>query len=124
MRVLILVLIGLLCVCHAWAQTTATPGQSLAWEHATADAELVTRFEVSYDQAASVGVGRTRHPTLANTFYAPLPALITGSHTVTVRACNANGCSIPSAVFTFSMVAGVPSIVAAGSIVIIATPAP
>ena len=33
---------------------TATPGQSLAWSHPTAAAELVTRFETNYDGAGYV----------------------------------------------------------------------
>ena len=101
----------------------ATPGQSLAWSHPTASAELVTRFETKYDAAAVyTDVGVVAHPTLADTYYAPLPSLVTGSHTVVVRACNANGCSADSTVFTFSMVAGVPTVISGGSILIIQTP--
>lgn len=101
---------------------TATPGQSLAWAHPTADAELVTRYETNYDAAGYVDVGRVAHPTLADTFSAPIPALVTGMHTVVVRACNAAGCSADSAPFTFAMVAGVPTVIDAGTILIIQTP--
>lgn len=101
---------------------SATPGQSLAWTHPAADAELVTRFETNYDAGGYVDVGRVAHPSAPDTFYAPLPALVSGSHTVTVRACNDNGCSADSAPFTFSMVAGVPTVIDSGSILIIQTP--
>lgn len=126
MRRIVLIGLALLCllVQSAWAQT-ATPGQSLAWEHPTASAELVTRFETNYDGAGYVDVGMVAHPTLADTFYAPIPALMTGAHSVVVRACNTNGCSADSSpAFSFSMVAGTPTVVAAGSILIIQTPAP
>lgn len=121
MRRLILIGLFLLSSVILSAQT-ATPGQSLAWNHPTADAELVTRFEVNYDGGAYTDVGRTAHPTLADTFYAPIPALTTGSHTVVVRACNSNGCSDDSGVFVFSMVAGTPTVIDSGSILIIQTP--
>ena len=101
---------------------TATPGQSLAWSHPTAAAELVTRFETNYDGAGYVSAGLVAHPTLADTFYAPIPALVTGSHSVVVRACNVAGCSADSTPFAFSMVAGVPTIISGGSILIITTP--
>ena len=103
---------------------TATPGQSLAWDFPTASAELVTRFEVNYDGTGYVSVGLVPHPTTANQFYAPIPALVTGQHTVLVRACNAAGCGPDSALFTFPMVAGAPSAVPSGSVTIIPTPAP
>ena len=101
---------------------TATPGQSLAWSHPTAAAELVTHFETKYDGGAYVNVGIVAHPTLTSTYYAPIPALTTGGHTVIVRACNAAGCSADSTAFAFSMVAGVPTVVSGGSILIIQTP--
>lgn len=101
---------------------TATPNQSLAWSHPTAAAELVTRFELNYDNAGWVDVGKVAHPTTANQFYAPLPALVSGSHSVVVRACNVNGCAAASGAFTFQMVAGVPTVVQSGSILIITTP--
>lgn len=105
------------------AQPNATPNQSLAWSHPTADAEAVTRFETNYDEGGYVSVGRVRHPSLVDTFYAPLPSLAAGSHTVVVRACDDSGCSASSAPFAFSVVAGVPTVVTPGSIMIIQTPA-
>ena len=119
-RVGFVVVFALLATC-AGAQT-ATPGQSLAWSHPTAAAELVTSFETKYDGGAYVTVGVVTHPTLPGVYYAPIPALVTGPHTVVVRACNAAGCSADSTALSFSMVAGVPTVVSGGSILIIQTP--
>jgi len=111
----------LLCVLPASAQPTAIPTQSLAWTYQNASAQLVDRFEVSYDDGAWTGAGLQMVTGVADLFFAPLPALITGTHTVRVRACNAAGCSDPSDVFTFRMVAGVP-IMVNGPFSIIETP--
>ena len=105
------------------AAQTAIPGQSLAWSFPTASAELVTRFEVNYDNTGYVSAGFTAHPTTANQFYATIPALTTGQHSVQIRACNAAGCGPDMTTpFTFSMVAGVPTVVQSGSVLIIQTP--
>ena len=118
-----LILIGFLALVTVSARAqTALPGQSLSWLDATVAAELVSRFETKYDTGPYVDVGRVAHPTMADRYYAPIPALMTGSHTVVVRACNPNGCSADSAPLTFVMVAGVPTRLDAGSFLIIQTP--
>lgn len=111
----------LLLAAVAWSQV-ATPSQSLGWSHPSATADAVTHFEANWDNTGYVNVGKNGHPTIVDVFYTPLPALITGSHTVVVRACNIVGCSPDSTPYTFDMVAGEPQAVDGTTIVIIPTP--
>lgn len=108
----------------ALAQPYAVPSQSLGWDYPTAVEDLVDHFEIDYDSVGYVDVGMTPIPGDLDTFYSPLPALITGQHTAVVRACNPNGCGPDSNPFIFSMVAGVPSIIDDTTIGIIDTPIP
>lgn len=118
----VIALVFCLVAVPAFAQT-ATPNQSLSWEAPSASAEMVTRFEVKYDNGSYTDVGMVPVPGQPNRYYAPLPALITGQHTVVVRGCNAAGCGPDSTpTFTFTMVAGVPTVIQGGTIMIITTP--
>lgn len=73
----------------------------LAWDHPTSEvqAQIVTRFEVRYDSGPWVDVGMVPHPSGPATpsshsaFSSPVPALVPGSHTASVRACNVTACT-------------------------------
>lgn len=97
----------------------AQQARLLAWDHPTSEiqAQIVTRFEVRYDGGAWVDVGMTPHPRGAQTppekesFAAPVPALVPGTHTADVRACNSTMCGDASSVlsFVFDVKPGTPS---------------
>jgi hypothetical protein len=72
----------------------ATAGAQVAWDYADADiaAGAVVRFEIQVDVGAWSDVGMTKLAGAAATYAAPIPALQTGQHTVSVRACNTNLC--------------------------------
>lgn len=101
----------------------ALPTQSLAWDYPDDDvvAFAVDRFEAAYDGGAYVDAGLASLG--PDSWSVPLPPLITGPHTVTVRACNAIGCSADSTPpFAFDMVADVPPVVDGGTVRIVGTP--
>ncbi len=106
------------------AQQSVLPTQSLAWDHDQVVAELVDHFEINIDGNGYVDVGLVSIVTGigADSWTTPLPVLVTGLHSVVVRACNPNGCSLDTEPFNFTMVAGVPTPVIDGSVRIIDSP--
>lgn len=122
MRQIVLIVLALLVPVLCLAQTQALPTQSLAWDYLDADVEAfsVSRFETAYDGGAYVDVGLVAFAPDAYT--TPFPALITGLHTVVVRACNTSGCGPDSAPFAFEMRVGIPPTVDGTTIRIVPTP--
>jgi hypothetical protein len=103
--VLFLLTVGL----AAQAPPVATATQAFGFNYADADLATfsVVRFELQIDGGAwtSVAIPAKANDALtpagASTYRVPIPALTTGSHTVSFRACNAQLCSDPSAPFSF-----------------------
>lgn len=109
-RWLTTLIVVLACAPRVHTQTPTVIGglDSVAWEHSDADllAALVTRFEICYDAsvpcttvtptAAKFTPTSTQGgaPAVGSSAYKLLiPALTTGSHTVTVKACNVSACT-------------------------------
>lgn len=87
----------------AAAQTPVTTANHIAFDQS--DYANVTRFEVRVDTGAWVDIGKPAATGTANTVTTPLPAMTVGPHTLTVRACNAAGCSAASTGINVVMVA-------------------
>jgi hypothetical protein len=87
----------------AAAQVPVTGAHAMAFEQS--DYAAVTRFEVRVDTGAWVDIGKPTASGAANTVQVPLPAMTVGPHALTVRACNAAGCSVASAPVNVVMVA-------------------
>lgn len=89
----------------------ATASQSFAFDYKDADltAAGVIRFEEQVDSGAWIAIGippkanDAQTPAGASTYAAPIPALVTGAHTVAFRACNAQICSDPSSAMAFTL---------------------
>lgn len=104
MRYLALGLTALLfAVAPAAAQTPVTTANQYAVDQS--DYANVTRFEIRVDTGAWVDVGKPAATGAANTVTVPLPAMTVGPHTITIRACNAAGCSAASTGVNVVMVA-------------------
>ena len=87
----------------AVAQAIALPTSKLAWDVATDPKP--THYEVKYNTDDFVSVGIP--PIVDNAHVVSLPALAVGSHTVEVRACNAEGCA-SAAPLAFTVQLGTP----------------
>jgi hypothetical protein len=95
----------------------ATASQSFGFDYKDSDlsASVVTRFEMAIDAGAYVSVALppvandALTPTGSSTYKVPIPALVTGTHTVKYRACNASLCSTDSPVLTFVLAVQPPT---------------
>lgn len=96
----------------AAAQTVVTGTQKFAFDYKIADVTTygVVRFEINLDNSGvwtSVGMAAVsddaQTTALSHTYVVPIPALVTGPHSVTFRACNANICGDPMAVVPFTL---------------------
>ena len=96
-------LLFVLYAAPAVAQTPVTGANQIAFDQS--DYANVTRFEVRVDTGAWVDIGKPPASTAANTVQVPLPAMTVGPHALTVRACNAAGCSAASVPVNVVMVA-------------------
>ena len=102
---------------------------SLRWEHQTVDitAAAVNAFQLCYDAITPCSTitpsaaqftpttAQGGPPAAGNTAYKMLlPALTVGNHTVTVKACNTDGCGVATApfAFRFAVIPGTPTGVA------------
>jgi hypothetical protein len=113
-RILIVSLAGWLCMTGiASAQTppppVATASQSFGFDYKDADLSAggVVRFEMQIDTATFTSVAippkgnDAQTPAGSSTYVVPIPALTTGNHTVSFRACNAQLCGDASPAFSF-----------------------
>lgn len=120
MRLILIALFPLLAL-PASAQVTALPGQLFRWDQPTAEVATVDRFEIKIDSGAYVNAGKTpannaQTASGMSSFSFVIPALSTGPHTFTVRACPASGACVESAPFAFGIVViSAPSNLRAGS---------
>jgi len=103
MRTIRFALLALLFAVPAAAQTPVTTANQIAFDQS--DYANVTRFEVRVDTGAWTDIGKPAATGTANTVQTPLPAMTVGPHAITVRACNAAGCSAASAAINVVMVA-------------------
>jgi hypothetical protein len=99
-----LVGVGMLCsVGSAFAQTTpVTPSQFVAFDQS--DYTNVERFEVRIDSGTWATVGKPAATGAANTVQIAMPAMTPGAHGLTLRACNAAGCSAATAPLNVTLV--------------------
>ena len=79
------------------AQVPIGPSDAIGWDYPEAwfVEDAIDRFEVQYDAEdwRSLGIPPVYAAMGGVTTYAVVPATPTGSHTVSFRACNAEGCS-------------------------------
>jgi len=95
----------------------ATASQSFGFDYKDSDlsASAVTRFEMAIDAGTYVSVNippianDALTPTGSSTYKVPIPALVTGQHTVKFRACNASLCSADGPVLTFVLAVQPPA---------------
>lgn len=97
----------------AHAQTppppVATASQSFGFDYKDTDVTAggVSRFEMQVDGGAFASVAippkgnDSQTPAGSSTYVVPIPALTTGTHTVSFRACNAQLCGDASPSFAF-----------------------
>lgn len=82
------------------------PTEAFAFEFpdAALSAENIDRFEVSYDVGAFASLGLPSKLSTANGIskYKLIPPQTSGTHTFSLRACNAVGCGPVSAPFAFT----------------------
>lgn len=82
------------------------PTEAFAFEFpdAALSAEGIVRFEVSYDAAAFASLGLPAKLSTANGIskYKLIPPQISGTHSFSLRACNAVGCGPASVPFAFA----------------------
>jgi hypothetical protein len=104
------ILIALLVfVLPVQAQTpVATVLDSVAWDYTDAAiaAGGVTRFELCLDSSPCVSktLAEAKHASGPIVYAYKLPALLPGSHTLTIKACNPDLCSAPLAItFRFAV---------------------
>jgi hypothetical protein len=85
------------------APPVATAGQSIGWDYTDADVAAggVVRFELQVDGGTWSNVGMTKVAGSTLTYSTPIPALTTGEHTVSVRACNTALCGDASTPLAF-----------------------
>lgn len=116
-RSLVILIVGLgswLCMprtaaAQSPAPPVATASQAFGFDYKDADLTTfsVIRFEMQMDAGAFVSVNLpikasdALTPVGSSTYKVPIPALTTGSHVVSFRACNAQLCGDSSAPFTF-----------------------
>ena len=86
----------------AVAQTPVTPAQFIGVDQS--DYANVTRFELRVDTGAWTDAGKPAATGAANTVKLAMPAMTPGAHAITVRACNAAGCSAATAPFSVTLV--------------------
>lgn len=105
--------IGTMCWLLLWASAASAQvrvGDSFKWDQPTGEVASIARFELSIDGSTFNDVGKVEANdggTQANhtSYRATVPALTSGSHTFTVRACPATGACGPAApVFSFAVV--------------------
>lgn len=114
LRILIVSLAGwLITVGSAAAQSppppVATASQSFGFDYKDSDftAGAVVRFEMQIDAGSFTSIlippkqNDTSTPAGSSTYKVPIPALTTGTHTVSFRACNAQLCGDASVAFSF-----------------------
>lgn len=86
--------------------TVLLPTEAFAYEFpdAALSAESIDRFEVSYDGAAFTSLGLPPKLSTANGIskYKLIPPQTSGTHTFSLRACNAVGCGPASSPFAFA----------------------
>lgn len=82
------------------------PTEAFAFEFpdAALTAESIVRFEVSYDSGAFQSLGLPPKLSTANAIskYKLVPPQTSGTHTFSLRACNAVGCGPASVPFVFA----------------------
>lgn len=93
----------------AQSPPVATTTQSFGFDYK--DADLTTFSVIRFEQQVDTGTWVTvqippkandaQTPAGASTYKVPIPALTTGTHVVSWRACNAQICGDPSAPFSF-----------------------
>lgn len=105
----------------AFAQSPPPPvavaSQSFGFDYVIANLSTfsVVRFEQQIDGGAwvSVAIPPTANdpqtPVGSNTYKTPIPALVTGNHTVAFRACNAQVCGDPGLSLTFTLAVKPPA---------------
>jgi hypothetical protein len=107
----LLSLFGLAGVLEAQAPIVG-PDEAIGFDYADADRDAyqVTHFENSYDEGAWLNIGQP--PIVASTngvsTYRVAPTPTQGTHTISFRACNAVGASIPTTPFAFARDVAVP----------------
>ena len=95
----------------------AAATQSFAFDYKTTDltASAVVRFELQVDGGAWVNVNipatsdDAQTPVGSHSYAVPIPALVTGNHTVSFRACNVQLCSDPMTPFAFTLAVKPPT---------------
>jgi hypothetical protein len=113
-RILIVSLAGLLCMTGVAAAQSppppvATASQSFGFDYKDSDlsAGSVVRFEMAVDAGTFSSIqipakqNDSQTPAGSSTYVVAIPALVTGPHTVSFRACNAQVCGDASAPFSF-----------------------
>lgn len=114
-RILITSLVFLLCMTPiVVAQSTPIigPTDALAFDYPNTDFEtyVVERFEVSYDSGAfSLLAAPKYQDTGGVSSYKFIPAPTSGTHTASIRACNAIGCGPGSSPFAFAVLVNSPA---------------
>jgi hypothetical protein len=110
------VLLAVASIVHA-QPPVATATQKFTFDYKTSDFTTfaVLRFELQVDGGAwvSVNVPATTDdattPAGSHSYDVPIPALVTGNHTWTVRACNAQLCSDPMTPMAFVLAVKPPA---------------
>lgn len=99
---LLAIIVALALGAVAWAQ----PAPTLYWEH---DGLNVTSFTCQIDSGSQVSLGL---PTPSGTTYSSALSncgtLTNGQHTLTIRACNAVGCTAAAAIYVVKLEPEVP----------------
>lgn len=112
MRVLLMLWCVLWLSAVAFAQSTGTAGDRLAWDQPNATAAIAQTLTYRYyPDGATTGIvltGVTCSGTAPVTCSAPFPAFTPGNHSLTATAANAAGESLRSTPFAFVFVV-VPS---------------